>query len=188
MGAGTTIGLLCGSLRTQSVNRLIAEWLAAESEAARFRWIDIAALPLFNEDLEAEGDPQPVKEMKAVIREVDGVLIVSPEYNSGISGVLKNAIDWASRPAKASVLLRKPIGLIGATPGGLGTALAQLQTRQVLESVQANVLPHAKLLISQVRDKVDMERRTITDEKTKQYVKRYVQQLVHWIEHQPDME
>ena len=97
-------------------------------------------------------------------------------------------MDWASRPSKSSVLSRKPVGLIGATPGGLGTAFSQMQTKQILEAIQAHVLPFQKVLISQVHQKVDSEQKVLTDVKTKQYLQRYLQQFIHWIDHTPDLD
>ncbi|MGG2094644.1 NADPH-dependent FMN reductase [Bacillus sp. S13(2024)] len=180
-----TIGLMCGSLRKNSYNRIIAQSLTDMSDSVQFRWIEIKELPLFNEDLEVGGDPEAVTSFKSSIQEVDGIIIVSPEYNSGIPGALKNALDWASRPSKSSVLSRKPVGLIGATPGGLGTAFAQMQIRQILEAMQVHVLPFQKMLISQVHEKIDSDQKVLTDEKTKQYLQRYLQQFIHWIDHTP---
>jgi chromate reductase, NAD(P)H dehydrogenase (quinone) len=183
-----TIGLICGSLRENSYNRIVAQSLTDMDESAQFCWIELSNLPLFNEDLEVGGDPETVTSFKIAIQEVDGIIIVSPEYNSGISGVLKNALDWASRPSKSSVLSRKPVGLIGATPGGLGTAFSQMQTKQILEAMQAHVLPFQKVLISQVHQKVDSNQKVLTDVKTKQYLQRYLQQFIHWIDHTPALD
>ncbi|PEZ07294.1 NADPH-dependent FMN reductase [Bacillus sp. AFS018417] len=180
-----TIGLICGSLRKNSYNRIIAQSLTDMSDSVQFRWIEIKELPLFNEDLEVGGDPEVVTSFKSSIQEVDGIIIVSPEYNSGIPGALKNALDWASRPSKSSVLSRKPVGLIGATPGGLGTAFAQMQIRQILEAMQVHVLPFQKMLISQVHEKIDSDQKVLTDEKTKRYLQRYLQQFIQWIDHTP---
>jgi chromate reductase len=180
-----TIGLICGSLRKNSFNRIIAQSLTNIDDSAQFRWIEIKDLPLFNEDLEVGGDPEPVTLFKSAIQDVDGIIIVSPEYNSGISGALKNALDWASRPPKSSVLHKKPVGLIGATPGGLGTAFSQMQTRQILEAMKVHVLPFQKVLISQVHEKVDSEQKVLTDEKTKRYLQRYLEQFIYWIDHTP---
>jgi chromate reductase len=180
-----TIGLICGSLREKSYNRIIAQSLTDMSDAVQFRWIEIKDLPFFNEDLEIGGDLETVTSFKSAIQDVDGIIIVSPEYNSGIPGALKNALDWASRPRESAVFSRKPVGLIGATPGGLGTALAQMQIRQVLEAMQAHVLPFQKVLISQVHEKIDSDQKVLTDEKTKQYLQRYLQQFIYWIDHTP---
>ncbi|CAH0237148.1 NADPH-dependent FMN reductase [Peribacillus sp. NPDC101481] len=180
-----TIGLICGSLRENSYNRIIAQSLTDMVDSYQFRWIEINDLPLFNEDLEISGVPETVASFKSAIQGVDGIIIVSPEYNSGIPGVLKNALDWASRPREFAVLTKKPVGLIGATPGGMGTAFAQMQIRQVLEAMQVHVLPFQKMLISQVHKKIDPDRKVLTDDQTKRYLERYLQQFIHWIDHTP---
>ncbi|MFC9598836.1 NADPH-dependent FMN reductase [Peribacillus butanolivorans] len=180
-----TIGLICGSLRENSYNRIIAQSLTDMVDSFQFRWIEINDLPLFNEDLEISGVPETVTSFKSAIQDVDGIIIVSPEYNSGIPGVLKNALDWASRPQESAVLTKKPVGLIGATPGGLGTAFAQMQLRQILEAMQVHVLPFQKMLISQVHKKIDSDRKVLTDDQTKRYLERYLQQFIHWIDHTP---
>jgi chromate reductase len=180
-----TIGLICGSLRKNSYNRIIAQSLAKMDNSLEFRWIEINDLPLFNEDLEISDSQETVTLFKSAISDVDGIIIVSPEYNSGIPGVLKNALDWASRPRESSVLSKKPVGLIGATPGGLGTAFAQMQIRQILEAMQVNVLPFQKVLISQVHKKIDSDQKVLTDEQTIRYLQRYLQQFIHWIDHTP---
>ncbi|MDQ0858811.1 NADPH-dependent FMN reductase [Bacillus sp. V2I10] len=180
-----TIGLICGSLRKSSYNRIIAQSLVDMEDSTEFRWIEIKDLPLFDEDLEVGGGPETVVSFKKAIQEVNGIIIVSPEYNSGIPGVLKNALDWASRPPKTSVLHRKPVGVIGATPGGLGTAFSQMQIRQTLEAIQAQVLPFQKVLISQVHEKIDSDQKVLTDDKTKRYLQNYLQQFLLWIDHTP---
>jgi chromate reductase len=182
-----TIGLICGSLRKNSYNRIIAQSLTELDDSHQFCWIEIKDLPLFNEDLEINV-PETVTSFKSAIKDVDGIIIVSPEYNSGIPGVLKNALDWASRPRESAVLSRKPVGLIGATPGGLGTAFAQLQIKQVLEAMQVHVLPFQKMLISQVHKKIDSNQKVLTDEQTKRYLQQYLHQFIHWIDHTPALD
>nr|WP_019392732.1 NAD(P)H-dependent oxidoreductase [Priestia filamentosa] len=111
------------------------------------------------------------------------VFIASSEYNSGIPGVLKNALDWTSRPRESSVISRKSVGLIGATPGGLGTAYAQMQIREILETMHVPVLPFQKVIISQVHEKIDANQNVLTDERTKRYLQSYSQQFINWINH-----
>lgn len=176
----TGIGIICGSLRQASYNRIIAENITKMDFSAQFKWIEIGELPLFNEDLEVGGDPHTVTAFKEAIAQVDGLLIVTPEYNSGVPGVLKNALDWASRSTTTSVLKHKPVGIIGATPGGMGTVFSQMQLRQSLESLQVHVLPFQKMMVSQVLAKIDSASRTITDEKTVTYLERYVNSFIDW--------
>src|SRR5205814_8833807 len=122
---------IAGSLRTGSYNRAL---LRAAQELApaglELLTFDLAPIPLYDGDVEAQGDPEPVGALKTAIRDADALLIVTPEYNYGVPGVLKNAIDWASRPPGQSPLNGKPAALMGATPGMTGTARAQLQIRQ----------------------------------------------------------
>ncbi|MDF2959663.1 MAG: NADPH-dependent reductase [Paenibacillus sp.] len=176
------IGLLVGSLRENSFNRMIAATIPDLEDSVEYEHISIAELPLYNEDLDRGDGPESVRRFREAIQRVDGILIISPEYNSGIPGVLKNALDWGSTPTKTSVLRRKPAGLIGATPGVKGTILSQQQIKQTLEATQAYVLPFQKLYISQVMDKVDAERRKLTDETTRKYLQRYVQSFIQWID------
>jgi len=178
------IGLICGSLRKNSYNRIIGENLTKMNDTVSFSFISIEDVPLFNEDLEQGGDPVAVEHFKNAIQNCDGLIFLCPEYNASVPGVLKNAIDWASRAKKdqMSVLHDKPVGIIGATPGGMGTAFAQLHLRQILEKLHVRVLPFEKVLISQVDKKVDSETRQIHDEKTASSIERYVQQFVEWMD------
>nr|WP_246309961.1 NADPH-dependent FMN reductase [Paenibacillus frigoriresistens] len=109
---------------------------------------------------------------REAIQKTDGIIIVSPEYNSGIPGVLKNALDWASTPTKTAVLIHKPAGVIGATPGAKGTILSQQQIRQTLDATQSYVMPSQKMYISQVLDKIDSDTRKLIDETTSKYLQR----------------
>jgi chromate reductase len=95
---------------------------------------DLAQIPLYNADVEASGDPEPVAAFKQAIRQADAVLMVTPEYNHGVPGVMKNAVDWVSRPPKSAVLNAKPVAIIGASPGITGTARGQSQLRQAFDS------------------------------------------------------
>ena len=104
-----------GSLRAGSYNRLLLRAAAEEApEEMTIEIFDLAPIPLYNEDLEVGDGPEPVARLKEAIARADGVLIATPEYQHGISGVLKNALDWASRPAGRSVLRGKPVATMGA--------------------------------------------------------------------------
>ncbi|MBD2871915.1 NADPH-dependent FMN reductase [Paenibacillus arenilitoris] len=176
------IGIIVGSLREQSFNRIVAEAIPELAPGAEYAFISIAELPLYNGDLDKGPGPEPVRQFREAIAQADGIVIVSPEYNSGIPGVLKNALDWASTPTKTAALLRKPACVIGATPGAKGTMMAQQQIRQTLEAVQVFVLPFQKMYISQVTDKVDADRRLLTDETTRSYLQRYAEAFIRWID------
>lgn len=110
---------------------------------------DLSAVPLFDEDLEAAagGGPDGVRRLRAAVAAADGVLIATPEYNQSLPGVLKNALDWLSRPAPVEGLSGKPIAITGASPGRWGTRLAQAALRQVLVATEAAVMPAPMLFV-----------------------------------------
>jgi chromate reductase len=116
---------------------------------------DLADIPLYNQDVEEQGDPAPVAGFKEAIDRCDGVLISTPEYQHGISGVLKNALDWASRPAGRSVMRNKPVAIMGASPSPIGTARSHLQLRHTLNYLQADMVFRPELLVGHARDKFD---------------------------------
>ena len=137
-----------GSLRQDSYNRAL---LRAARELAPEGMIvdvfDLAPIPLYNADVEAQGDPDPVAAFKRAIQQADAVLIATPEYNHGVPGVTKNAIDWASRPPRNAVLSGKPVGIMGASPGITGTARGQSQLRQAFEFTNSYAMPQPELLV-----------------------------------------
>jgi chromate reductase len=143
-----TILGIAGSLRQGSYNRALLraarELLPEGTELVEH---DLRDLPLYDGDVEAAGDPQPVVALKDAIRAADAILIATPEYNRGIPGVLKNAIDWASRPPLASPLARKPVAIMGASTGLGGTRRAQEQLRSALEFPGALVLEEPHVLV-----------------------------------------
>ncbi|OAS14813.1 NADPH-dependent FMN reductase [Paenibacillus oryzisoli] len=176
------IGIIVGSLRENSFNQMIANTIPELLDSAQYELISIANLPLYNADLDLGDGPDTVKHYREAIQKTDGILIISPEYNSGIPGVLKNALDWASTPTKTAVLIHKPAGVIGATPGAKGTILSQQQIRQTLDATQSYVMPAQKLYISQITDKIDLTTQKLTDATTRKYVQRYVQTFLQWID------
>lgn len=172
---------IAGSLRTGSLNRAL---LRAARELApvgmEIRIFDgMADIPLYNQDVEALGDPEPVQALKRAIGEADALLVATPEYNHGVPGVLKNAIDWASRPAGGSVLARKPAAILGASPGVTGTARAQSQLRQAFVFTNTPVVPQPEILVYRAHEKFDADGR-LTDEKTREFVGKLLHELVDW--------
>jgi chromate reductase len=149
---------IAGSFRRLSFNRGLIR-AAVELAPAGITVVayDFSDVPLFDADVEAEGDPEPVGRFKQAIADADGLLIATPEYNHCIPGVLKNAIDWASRPRRASVLTDKPVAIMGATPGPGGTARAQAQLRDGLTYTNGYVLPLPEVLVPLARQKFDAE-------------------------------
>ena len=169
----------CGSLRKGSFNRMVlraAEELAPEG--MRFEICDIGAFPLYNEDVRQQGFPAAVEDAREKIRAADAVLFVTPEYNYSLPGVLKNAIDWASRPPDQP-FAGKPAAIMGATPSMLGTARAQYHLRQVC--VYLNMFPvnQPEVLIAAVDKKFDADGR-LTDEPTRKLVARLMEALADW--------
>lgn len=170
-----------GSLRKGSFNKSL---LRASKESApdtmNIEIFDLEGIPLFNADVESEGDPERVTEFKEAIRKADGILIASPEYNHGMSGVTKNAIDWASRPPKAMPIDKKPVGIFGASPGITGTARSQDQLRQSLKSVNAICMPKPELLLFRAKEKFDQDG-VLTDESTRNYLGKYLKAFEEWV-------
>ena len=170
---------IAGSLRQGSYNRSLLraarELLPEGVELVEF---DIGSLPFYDGDVEAAGDPEPVVALKDAIREADALLIATPEYNRGIPGVLKNAVDWASRPPMGSPLAGKPVALMGASTGRGGTALAQQQLREALEFPRAAVLDEPLLLVPEAYMRFD-EHGELVDDGVRAEVAELLDSLVH---------
>ena len=127
-----TVGYLIGSLSVDSINRTLSKALIRLApDYLAFQEISIRDLPLYNRDLDDDYPPAG-RALKDAIAAVDAVLFVTPEYNRGVPGVLKNAIDWASRPHGTNSFAHKPSAVIGASPGKIGTAVAQQSLRSTL--------------------------------------------------------
>jgi len=172
---------IAGSLRRDSLNRALLR-AAAElaPDGVSIETFDLLSVPLYNGDVEAGGDPEGVAAFKAAIRAADGVLFACPEYNHGVPGVMKNAVDWASRPPSGAALSGKPVGIIGASPGQTGTARGQSQLRQAFEFTNSYCMPQPELLVFRAHEKFDAEGRLV-DEATAKYLARYVAALAAWI-------
>jgi chromate reductase len=172
-----------GSLRAGSYNRSL---LRAATELAptgmRFETFDLIEVPLYNGDVEAAGDPEPVLRFREAIRNADGVLMVTPEYNHGVPGVMKNAIDWASRPPRGAALDGKPVAIIGASPGITGTARAQSQLRQAFEFTNSPAMLQPEFLLFKAHEKFDGQGR-LTDEPSRVYLQRFLAAFESWVEH-----
>lgn len=170
---------LSGSLRRASLNtallRAASELLPADAALEIHPLID---LPFFNEDVEAEGIPAPVQALKAKIAAADALLLAVPEYNYSIAPALKNALDWASRPYGASVLVGKPVAILGAS-AGMGTVRAQLHLRDVAIATGLHVLNQPEIFVGRAEGKFDEDLR-LTDEPTRAILARMLQRLVHW--------
>ena len=169
-----------GSLRAASYNRmLLRAAVELAPEGMEIEVFDIGGIPLFNEDVEAAGTPPAVEAFRDAIRRADAMLIATPEYNHGVPGVLKNAIDWASRPPRKSPLAGKPAAVFGASPGATGTARAQTQLRASFVFTDTPVLPQPEVLVFRAHEKFDADGR-LTDEPTRAFVGRLLVALADW--------
>lgn len=159
---------ISGSLRRHSYNTLLlraAMELAPEGMLIRPASIDF---PLYNEDVFKQGNPEPVSQLRSQIASADAVLIVTPEYNYSVPGVLKNAIDWVSRPPDQP-FNKKPVAIMGASPGRMGTTRAQYHLRQSFVCLNANVLNKPEVMVGGVSGVFDDSGR-LTDESTREHV------------------
>jgi chromate reductase, NAD(P)H dehydrogenase (quinone) len=169
--------IIPGSLRQGSHSAAIAAGLvAAACGRAQFRVLRLDAVPLYNADLDGEHKPEGVAVLKQAIQEADGLVLVSPEYNYGMPGVLKNALDWASRPAYKSVLLDKPVLIITSSAGLTGGVRAQAQLRQTLSGTLSRIVAAPEVLISQAGSKIQDGR--LTDPATLSFVLEAFQRLL----------
>jgi len=171
---------IAGSLRQGSYNQGL---LRAAQEVApdwvEVHFFDIGTLPFFNEDVEAAGDPEPVRRFKDAIRASNALLIATPEYNGSVPGILANAIDWASRPTGRSVLRNKPVAVMGAVLGRSGSANAQAILRGVLGRIGAIVVPDPQILVPQASKLFD-EQVNLRDEGTREEISQLVEAVAHW--------
>ena len=170
---------IAGSLRRESYNR--AALRAATQfvpDGATLEIFELDGIPGFNQDDEQK-PPAKVVELKNRIREADAVLIVTPEYNYSVSGVLKNAIDWASRPSGDSAWDGKPAAIMGASIGATGTARAQYHLRQMFVFLNMFPINQPEVMIGKASEKFDATG-NLTDEKTKKLIRQLLQNLVDW--------
>lgn len=182
MSDGTTVKILgiAGSLRSGLFN---AAALRAAQELApagmTIDIFDIAVIPLYNEDVKAQGFPPVVADLRARIKAADGLLLATPEYNYSTSGVLKNAIDWASRPPEQP-FDGKPIALMGASGGVLGTARAQYHLRQMFIFLNGHVLNRPEVFIGGAAGKFDAAGK-LTDQPTRDFLVAMLTAFKAWI-------
>ena len=168
-----------GSLRKGSYNKaLLRAAMEVIPADAQLEIFDLEGIPLFNQDKE-NPPPEKVKEFKAKIRAADAILIATPEYNYSIPGVLKNAIDNASRPYGDNAFDGKPVAIMGASVGMLGTARAQYHLRQSLVFLNMYPLNHPEVMVPLAQEKIDQNGR-VTDPKTRDKIKELLEALIAW--------
>jgi chromate reductase, NAD(P)H dehydrogenase (quinone) len=146
---------MSGSLRAGSYSNAVLETLREEfAGVAELTVWDLTPIPAYNQDFEGDRRPAPVKELLAAIAEADGVVLCAPEFNHGIPGVLKNALDWASRPAFASVMAYKPVAIMATSRGALGGGRCLEHLRVTLASMLARVVLAREVIITGTADRI----------------------------------
>jgi len=168
-----------GSLRKNSYNKsLLRAALELRPENTELDIFDLQGIPLFNQDLEQQPPPE-VREFKAKIKAADALLIAMPEYNYSMPGVLKNALDWGSRPYGDNAFNDKALAIMGASIGGIATARAQYHLRQSCVFLNMHVLNHPEVMVAFAQDKIDAAGR-LTDEKTREFIRGMLIELAAW--------
>jgi chromate reductase len=172
--SGYSLGYIVGSLSTESINRRLANALMRLSpKHLKFVDIPIRDLPLYNRDFDTNYPPAG-RALKDAIAAVDAVLFVTPEYNRGIPGGLKNAIDWASRPHGTNSFAHKPSAVIGASPGKIGTAVGQQSLRNVLSFCNSPLMEAPEAYI-QFTPGLITEAGEVTDKGTEQFLREFIE-------------
>jgi chromate reductase, NAD(P)H dehydrogenase (quinone) len=170
---------IAGSLRRESYNRAALRTATKlVPEGAILETFALDGIPVFNQD-EEQNPPAKVAELKRRIREADAILFVTPEYNYSVPGVLKNAIDWASRPYGDSAWNGKPAAIMGASLGAIGTARAQYHLRQILVYLNMFPINQPEVMIGNAAARFDKEG-NLTDATTKDFIRQLLQHLVEW--------
>lgn len=176
------IAVIVGSLRKDSYNKKLGK--ALEKLAAgqmEFVFVDIGSLPLFNQDLEASV-PVSVTKLKSDVESADGVLFITPEYNRSIPGVLKNAIDWGSRPYGKSSWAGKPAAICGTSPGAIGTAVAQNHLRAITGGfLDMPTMGQPEMYIGYKDEYFDADN-NVVNEGTKKFLQGFIDKFAGWVE------
>ena len=170
---------IAGSLRRESYNRsALRAATQLVPEDATMEIFELDGIPGFNQD-EEQNPPAKVVELKQRVRAADAILIVTPEYNYSVPGVLKNAIDWASRPWGSNSFDHIPAAVIGASIGNIATARAQYHLRQIFVFLNMYALNQPEVMIGNAAERFDAQG-NLTDETTKDYIRRLLEALVEW--------
>jgi len=172
---------LSGSLRHESLNRkLLEESSRRLAPAAQLEIYSIGELPLYNEDLDRDSRPPAVEALAEALNAADALMIATPEYNYGVPGVLKNALDWASRPAYRSPLAGLPVGIMSASPSPVGGSRAQAQLKQVLSGTLSPIYPAPELCLP-FAPKAFSDSGRLVDDAFAARLARYLDEFVAWV-------
>jgi chromate reductase len=179
---------IIGSLRRESFNRMTFEALRELLPAGvTISEASIADVPPYDDDLRLEwGYPPSVQALRDQLFAADAVLFISGEYNYSIPGFLKNAIDWASRPIDDQPFRHKPVGVLGASTGAMGTVRMQNHLRQVMVYVEGLVMPRPEVLVTFARQKFDAASGRLVDEPTRDVLRAFIEAFVAWVERVKD--
>ena len=176
---GIHVLAICGSLRVGSYNRLaLRTAIDLKPPGMTIETADIGSIPLYNEDVRAQGFPAPVETLRRQIKEADALLFVCPEYNYSMPGVLKNAIDWASRPPDQP-FAGKPVAMMGAGAGMAGTVRAQYDLRKCCVFLDMHPLNRPEVFIGQAQTKFDASGR-LTDDAARGFIRDMLVNLEKW--------
>lgn len=180
-----SVAMLVGSTRKNSINQRLARAIEKLAPASlRFTWVAMDEMPFYNFDLEGNR-PASVARFTDAIRAADAVCWVTPEYNRSIPAVLKNAIDWGSKPMDQNVWRNKTMAITGTTPGAIGTAIAQLHLRQILATLSAHVLPGETYISFKTPAMID-ESGHVSDESVRNFIAAFVERFSKLIKRMAD--
>jgi chromate reductase len=176
-----TIAVLVGSLRRESINRKLAKALAKLGQGKfKFHFVELGDIPIYNEDL-WQDPPAAVLRMKKDIETTDAVLFATPEYNRSIPPVVKNAIDWGTRPWGKNSWAGKPASIVGTSPGAVGTAVAQTHLRSIAPILELVLMGQPEVYLVNKPGLID-ENDDITDDTTREFLQAYLDRFAAWID------
>ncbi|MDR2892472.1 MAG: NAD(P)H-dependent oxidoreductase [Deltaproteobacteria bacterium] len=175
-----TLAILVGSLRSASINRQLANGLAEIGpDLFKFNQLKLDEVPIFNEELE-QNPPAAVVTMKQSLKAADGVLIITPEYNRSMPALVKNTLDWASRPYGDNSWTGKPVAVAGMSPGAVGTAVCQSQLRSVLGFLGARQMTQPEIYLTYAAGFFDANG-NVANERTRTFLRKFLESFGTWI-------
>jgi chromate reductase len=181
----TKIAVIVGSIRADSLNKKLAKNLEALApEGTEFLYADISTLPLFNQDVESANYPEAAQAIKDIVAESDAILFVTPEYNHSFTGVLKNAIDWVSRPWGVNSWGDKLTGIVGASISPNGTKFAQAALADIVEWFKSPIYTDQEIKFVVTEETFDSEGMLI--DAAKDTAKAYIEGFVDWVKENPN--
>jgi len=177
------VAVIVGSLRRESINRRFAQALAKlAKDTLEFDFVELGDVPIYNEDL-WQNPPPAVTRLKQSIEAADAVLFVTPEYNRSIPALVKNTIDWGSRPRGNSSWAGKPVGIVGTSGGAIGTAVAQAHLRHVVAACDMRLLPQPEVYFVN-KPGLITDSFEVSDESSRAFLAGYLTKFGAWIDRQ----